>query len=119
MSASKNQENPFMNDLPLRDYIAMQMVIADLNSGKVLNQIDIESIVHVAHTRANTVIAARYDYILLELDSKIETLNQEAEAENAKIMASFTPEVVRSLQADFTERKENEKNGLFNIRQRG
>lgn len=110
--------NPSMSDLPLRDYLVMELLLHKIKSGEVVSDMDVKNAMWSLSVQANQIIEERYQYIIAELDGKIrqadiDAENQRIERENAKILASFTPEKVRELQADFAERKEDEKRGWF------
>ena len=110
--------NPPMSELPLRDYLVMDLLLHKLKTGEVVSDLDIKNAIWSLSVQTNQIIEERYQYIIAELDGKIRQADIEAEnlrieRENAKILASFTPEKVKELQADFAERKEDEKRGWF------
>lgn len=118
MANTPNHPNPYMSNLPLRDYIAMELVLNEIKSGKPMNDLDLRNLVYISHSKATEIVDNRYHFLIEELDGKIAQADQMAENkriadENARVLASFTPAKIAKMQADFSERKELEKRGIF------
>lgn len=104
-----------MNELPLRDYLAMQIMIHEINSGKDLSDHDINTLTHVAMMRANTIIENRFQYLDSELtarEQEMDAKEQYAFAENQReqLSKALTPARIHQIQKEREEVEEWNRN---------